>query len=309
MATASIKKKPFGSRTTADEVLDNVDLAGKNIVVTGANTGIGYEAARALAAVGARVIFACRSAEKGEQAVSNAKKLHPAAKAEFRQLNLASFENIRQFCEQLDLDKIDVLICNAGLTQPKYTETEDGLEMTVGVCHFGHFLLTNLLMDKLLAADEPRVVMVSSESHRYPATLNLSNYPLSKLTYSFMVSYGQAKLSNTLFANELQRRYSDRGLTACSLHPGTLITTDIARNSRAAFIMKLISPFTKNTNQGASTTVFCAAYEKSENLGGQYYSHCKKSRATKEANNPVVARKLWELSEKVCNLNETAETG
>jgi WW domain-containing oxidoreductase len=308
MATAEIAKKPFGSRTSADEVLENINLDGKNVVVTGANTGIGYEAARALAAAGANVIFACRSVDKGELAVANAKKRHPNAKAEFRQLNLASFENIKQFCEQLDVEKIDILICNAGLTMPKYSETEDGLEMTVGVCHFGHFLLTNLLMGKLLAAKEPRVVMVSSESHRYPATLNLDNYPLTKLSYSFMVAYGQAKLSNTLFANELQRRYSDKGLTACSLHPGTLITTDIARNSRAAFIMKLISPLTKNTNQGASTTVFCAAYEKKENLGGQYFSHCKKSKATKEANSPEVAQKLWALSETVCHLNEVVET-
>lgn len=305
--SAANAKKPFGSRTTADEILADIDLSGKNIIVTGANTGIGYEAARALAAVGANVIFACRSVEKGEEAVAKAKEQHPNAKVEFRQLNLASFENIKQFCKQLDIETIDVLICNAGLTMPKYSETEDGLEMTVGVCHFGHFLLTRLLMEKLLAAKEPRVIMVSSESHRYPATLNFSNFPLSKLSYSFMVAYGQAKLSNTLFANELQRRYSDKGLTACSLHPGTLITTDIARNSRAAFIMKLISPFTKNTNQGASTTVFCAAYEEKENLGGNYYSHCKKSRATKEANSPGVAQKLWVFSEKVCQLNEIVD--
>lgn len=308
MTNTAHKNKFFGSRTTADEVLANIDLDGKNILVTGANTGIGYEAARALAAVGANVIFACRSVEKGEKAVAKAKKQHPNARAEFRQLDLASFQSIRRFCEQLDIETIDVLIGNAGLTMPKYSETEDGLEMTVGVCHFGHFLLTRLLMDKLLAAKAPRVIVVSSESHRYPATLNFGNYPLSRLSYSFMVSYGQAKLSNMLFANELQRRYSDRGLTACSLHPGTLITTDIARNSRAAFIMKLISPFTKNTNQGASTTVFCAAYEKKENLGGNYYSHCKKSRASKEANSLDAAQQLWALSEKVCQLNETVDS-
>ena len=108
MATAVINKKPFGSRTTADKVLENINLDGKNIVVTGANTGIGYEAARALAAAGAHVIFACRSADKGEQAVANAKKQHPAAKVEFRQLNLASFENIRQFI------RISIIQCRVG---------------------------------------------------------------------------------------------------------------------------------------------------------------------------------------------------
>jgi WW domain-containing oxidoreductase len=100
-----------------------------------------------------------------------------------------------------------------------------------------------------------------------------------------------------LFANELQRRFGEQGLTACSLHPGTLITTNIVGD---AWWMKLISPLTKNPNQGAATTVFCAAYAKPEEIGGRYFSHCKPSKSTKEANDEMVASKLWALSEKVC---------
>lgn len=287
----------FGARTSADEVLAGIDLAGKNIVITGANIGIGYESARALAAAGARVIFACRSIEKGEAAVANAKLAHPGCLAEFVQLDLASFESIKNFSKQLSLATIDVLICNAGIFSRKYSQTVEGFEMTVGVCHFGHFLLTHLLMDRLLAANKPRVVMVSSESHRTPKKLNFDKFPLNKDQFSSLTAYGQAKLANVLFANELQRRYAGKGLTACSLHPGTFVTTNIAGDN---ILMKLISPFTKNPNQGAATTVFCAINAKEEDIAGQYLSHCKINRSTKEANNLDVASKLWALSEDVC---------
>lgn len=298
-----LKKVKFGSRTSANEVLKGMNLSGKNILVTGANTGIGYEAAAALAAVGAHVVFACRNPEKGKAAVAKTKSLYPDCSAEFAELDLSSFSKIQDFCNRLELPTIDILIANAGLVPTGYQETQNGIEMTVGVCHFGHFLLTNLLMDKLLAAKDPRVVVVSSESHRTPSKLNFDKFPLTRdHKFSFMTAYGQAKLCNALFANELQRRYGPKGLTACSLHPGALITTDIGRNSSLMDrLIKLISPFTKNPSQGASTTVFCAAYESKENIAGQYFSHCKKGKSTKEANNPEVAEKLWALSEESCH--------
>ena len=116
-----------------------------------------------------------------------------------------------------------------------------------------------------------------------------------------MVAYGQAKLCNVLFANELQRRYGDQGMTACSLHPGTLVTTEIGRNSiLMAVLMKLISPFTKTPNQGAATSVYCATYAPAVDLQGQYFSHCQNVRSSKEANDPVPAKRLWDLSEQWC---------
>lgn len=295
------KSNNFGSRTSSDTVLAGKNLSGKNIIVTGANTGIGYEAARALAAVGANVILACRSKDKGLAAVAAIKAKHPKAAVEFQALDLSSVESIKLFSKNLTWGKIDIVICNAGVVPTAYQETSEGIEQCVGVCHFGHFVLCKLLLPKLLLSDDARVVMVSSESHRTPSTLKFEKFPLNKNNFAIFTAYGQAKLCNVLFANELQRRYGAQGLSACSLHPGALITTDIGRNSGVfSVLMKLISPFTKNPNQGASTTVYCAAFAEPKEIQGNYFSHCKKSRATKEANNPEVAKKLWDLSEDFC---------
>ncbi len=291
----------FGTRSTADEVLSDIDLTGKTIIVTGANTGIGFETARAMSAAGGRVIFACRNPDSGQAAVERALSSHPGCKAEFLKLDLASASSISAFCDLLIADKIDILIGNAGLAPTSYSETAEGIESTVGVSHFGHFLLTHLLMPRLLASESPRVIMVSSESHRMPSKLEFERFPLKKDNFKFMVAYGQAKLCNVLFANELQRRYGDQKLSACSLHPGNLVTTEIGRSSTAMkILMTLISPLTKSPNQGASTTVYCATLEPVEAIQGKYFSHCKEMKSTKEANDPDVAARLWALSEQFC---------
>ncbi len=305
--------KKLGARSSTNDVLQGKDLTGRTVVITGSNCGIGFEAAQALAGAGAKVIFACRNIEKGEDALRRCKALHPQSKLAFFPLDLASADSIKHFCAEVKDETIDTLICNAGLVPTNYQETKEGLEMTVGVCHFGHFLLTQLLLPQLLKAksssgNDPRIVMVSSESHRMPMKLNFNKFPLKKTdTFIPLMAYGQAKLCNALFANELQRRYQDQGLTACSLHPGALITTSFGRDSGfLSLVFKLVSPLTKNPNQGAATTVYCASNENTEQLAGKYLSHCKPVRSTKEANNPETARKLWEVSEEwLKGLNHT----
>jgi len=293
--------KPFKSRTNADEVLSNIDLRDKNIVITGANSGIGFETARALSAAGANVIITCRDDSKGTKTVSDIKQQHPEAHITYQCLDLASVDSIKRFSANLSWDKIDTLICNAGIFPANYRETQEGLEQCVGVCHFGHFALCKLLLPKLLKTDTPRVVVVSSLSHTTPKRLSFNNLPLSKEKFSGLVAYGQAKLCNLLFAKELQRRYGDQGLSACSLHPGTLITTNIGRDSIIVdTFMKVISPFTKSPNQGAATTVYCAAYAEHSSIQGKYYNHCKEVKSSRESNNPEVATKLWEISEAFC---------
>ena len=294
--------KPFDAKTTADEAVNGRDLTNQSAIVTGANTGIGFETARALSRAGANVIVACRSATTGQAAADKINELNKpyrsAGHAEFQQLDLADTQSIRQFCATIVSGSLDILICNAGLVASEYKETADGLESTVGVCHYGHFLLTALLLPKLLSSETSRVVMVSSESHRSPRDLDFNLFPLNKEKFKMMLAYGQAKLANVLMANELQRRYASQGLTACSLHPGALITTDIGRNSTImSVIMKLISPFTKNPNQGASTTI-CCALEDADRVAGQYFSHCQPSKMTKEAADPATGKKLWEVSER-----------
>jgi len=288
----------LNAKTSADQILANKDLSDKLVIVTGANAGIGFETARSLASAGAHVIFACRSATTGQAAVNKTRQLHPNCQVEFIPLDLASASSIVEFSAKLDTDKIDILICNAGLIATDYQQTQEGLEQTVGVCHFGHFLLTTLLMPRLLNALESRVVMVSSEAHRSPKTLDFSRFPLSADTFGTWSAYGQAKLANVLMANELQRRYGKQGLSACSLHPGTLVTTEIGRGSAfMRIMMKLISPLTKNANQGAATTVYCAVESNPRKIAGLYFSHCQPAAMSTEAADETVAQKLWALSE------------
>ena len=288
----------FGSKTAADEIVQGMDLSGRFIIITGANTGIGYETARSLASAGARVLLACRSVEKASEATERIRKSNPKADVSFAELDLGSFDSIRSFMESLNEPSIDVLICNAGVLNASYHESDGGIEHTVGVCHLGHFLLVQGLLPKLLSAGGGRVVMVGSEAHRTPRTLEFEKFPLNKDNYSQLVSYGQAKLCNTLFANELQRRYADQGLTACSLHPGNLVTTEIGRDSLLARVaMKLVSPFTKSPAQGAATSVLCAVHPDAPAVAGRYFSHCQPKRMSREAESPEVAKRLWEITE------------
>ena len=219
----------FNSKTTAFDALDGRDLTSKTVIVTGANTGIGFETAKALAQAGAKVILACRSSGTGQAAADAINQENHNENAVFAELDLGSVDSIVTFTEQLDTDAVDILVCNAGLVSSSYETTREGLEATVGVCHYGHFLLVKLLMPQLLASMKPRVVMVSSVSHTSPAKLSFEVFPMPEEKFKMMTTYGQAKLANVLMANELQRKYGEQGLSACSLHPGTLITTDIGR--------------------------------------------------------------------------------
>ncbi len=291
----------FGSSTRADEVVQDMDLSGQVVLVTGANTGIGYETARTLAAAGARVVLACRSAARGEEAVARIRAAHPSADVRAAVLDLASFESIQAFVDAFEEASLDVLVANAGVLNASYRESDGGIEHTVGVCHLGHFLLVRGLLPKLLAEGGGRVVMVGSDAHRSPKTLDFESFPLQKDGYSQMTSYGQAKLCNTLFANELQRRYGGEGLTACSLHPGSMVTTEIGRDSLLVrFAMWLVSPFTKTPEQGAATSVVCAVHPDPTAIAGRYLSDCQPARTSGEAGNEDVAKRLWELTESWC---------
>lgn len=290
--------KKFKRSTTSDEVLSGVDLSGKHIIVTGANTGIGYETARALASAGATVVLACRSLETGNEAAQRIREAHAGADVSCRQLDLGSLPAVKAFAEGLDDTPIDILVCNAGSMSLDYVETEQGFERTLGVCHIGHFLLVKLLMSKLLASGTPRVVMVSSIAHQNPKKLDFNNLPYKEDQYSIMGAYGQAKLCNILMALELQNRFGDKGLTACSVHPGNMVTTDFGRESGfMKFAFKLMSPLTKSANQGAATSVLCAVHEPAEDVAKGFFSHCQPAKCTPEAQNADVARALWQRSE------------
>ncbi len=294
----------FNRNTTADEVLQGRDHSGKFALVTGANSGIGYETARALAAAGARVLLACRNSTTGARAVADIQRAHPQAQVELVALDLAAPQSVQACTDGLaqrdDLPPLDILICNAGSISMRYATTAQGIERTVAVCHLGHFQLTQGLLPQLLKASAPRVVMVSSESHRFPRKLNFDSLLLAKHRNRITAfnAYGQAKLCNALMALELQRRYGEQGLTACAVHPGNLVTTGFGDESvLTQVIFKLASPFTKTPNQGAATSVLCATHEPAEDVAGRYFSHCRPVRPSAEAGNAEVAKRLWDFTE------------
>lgn len=288
----------FTQRSNADQVVSGHQLQGTKVIVTGANTGIGFETARALASVGATVMLACRNTTSGNAAVAKIKQQHSGADVSCRELDLASLDNVVAFCQQLDWPQIDLLICNAGSMSTSYQQTQQGFERTFGVCHVGHFLLTQQLLPKLLKTGNARVIMLSSEAHRSPKKLDFERLPYSQDDYSIMKAYGQAKLCNALMALELQARYGEQGLTACSVHPGNMVTTDFGRESAVMrLLFKVLSPLTKTANQGAATTVVCALHEPASDIAGLYFSHCKPHRCTSESRDAAVAAKLWQHSE------------
>ena len=267
-------------------------------MVTGCNAGIGFETARSLAAGGAHVIVACRDQPKADATVARIRERHPQARLSPLALDLASFQSIRAAAAKVAVDELHALVCNAGLDADRYGATVDGLELTVGVCHFGHFLLTSLLMEKLRKAAPARVVMVSSESHRHPAKLRFENFPLSASRYKALIAYGQAKLCNVLFANELTRRHQHEGIYANSLHPGTMVWTSIYRDSVGAKLLALAMwPFAKSVAQAAATSVYCATAAELEVRGGAYFVDCQERAMSREAADAQVAKRLWELTE------------
>ncbi|RMG15285.1 MAG: SDR family oxidoreductase [Planctomycetota bacterium] len=293
-----MNRRRFGKRTRCDAVVAGVDLRGKAYAITGANAGIGYETARALASRGARVYLLCRHPLRGSLAAERIRRAHPGAWVEVLSLDLASLRSVRACAKRFPERLLEGLIANAGVFGGSYRETEDGFERTVGVCHFGHFALFLGLWERLRAAERPRLVVVSSGSHRSPPRLDFEHFLRPRERYRPLVAYGQAKLCNVLFAAEAQRRFGAEGLTAVSLHPGPLIATDIGRDAwYARLAIALARPFSRSVVQGAATSVYCATAPEVEEHGGGYFRDCAPCLPSSEARDPEVARRLWELSE------------
>lgn len=285
----------FSSRATADEVLKGHDFTGKNVVITGANSGMGYESAKSLAKVGAHVILACRSESKAIEAIDKIKNEIPKASLEFVPLDLVSFRSIENFVKSLKVNQVDLLINNAGIMTSEYQTTPQGHEITAGVNHFGHFYLTKLLLPLLLKA-KARVVILSSESHRQTLGFNVNKWPQSDKDFGFNSAYAKSKLANILFANELGRRYKDLTVTSC--HPGNLVTTNFGEGTPFTKVLfQLISPFTKSPAQGAGTPMFCVS-QPSEVVSGNYFSGNEKTQTSALARNQSIAKELWEYSER-----------
>ncbi|XP_053688379.1 WW domain-containing oxidoreductase-like [Sabethes cyaneus] len=297
-------RQRFNSTTSALEVLDGQDLTGKVAIVTGANTGIGYETALSLALHGCEVIFACRNESTTGKAIAKIKriKLSAGKACKFIKLDLASLRATKEFADNVKAQykHIDMLILNAGVVGAPEHLTVDGYETTFQVCHLSHFYLTMLLSDTL--DHMSRVIVVSSELHRASmlrtSDINMENLAAPPKAYFSMNAYNDAKLCNIMFAFELARRWKHRGISVFVLHPGSLVATEINRNwwfYRLFF--QLIRPFTKSVQQAASTTVYCAAAPELNGLTGLYFNNCFLYGPANSTRNSKKQKILWDLSE------------
>jgi NAD(P)-dependent dehydrogenase (short-subunit alcohol dehydrogenase family) len=288
---------------------DMPDQSGRVAIVTGANTGIGFETAAALAEKNATVVMACRNKQKAEAAMQKIRERTPDAKLEFIELDLASLASVERFAEafRASQDRLDLMINNAGVMIPPFGTTEDGFELQFGCNHLGHFALTGRLLDLLETTKGARIVNVSSMAHRQ-GKMDFDNLNAEK-GYRAMPAYGQSKLANLLFTFELQRRLEAAGSTvqATAAHPGWT-GTDLQRHS--AIIRFLNFFFAQTPPMGALPTLRAATDPLA--TGGDYFGpkgfyemrgYPVKVGTTAEAKDEIDARRLWEVSENLTGVS------
>lgn len=294
---------------------------GKIAIVTGANTGLGYETALGLAQVGMTVILACRNEAKAEQAKANILAQVPDADLEVIPLDLSKQSSVRAFAQQFrsQHSQLNLLVNNAGIMFPPYEVTEDGYESQFAVNHLSHFLLTALLIDLMPDSAESRVVSLSSNAHKF-GKINFDDLQ-SETKYSATIAYGQSKLACLLFANELQRKLTAQGkniLSVCA-HPG-VSNTELARYIPKAIQLLLWLtplPFMAHKPEKAALPTLYAALA-NDVKGAEYFGpqgalemSGKPGRAPKAAHgqDEAVAQRLWDVSEELTGANFDAVLG
>lgn len=301
---------PSGRRGWTEDRLP--DLSGKSFLITGGNSGIGFEAARMLGAKGARVIIACRNPAKADAALTQLKAAAPSSRFESMALDLADLSSVRAAATEARrrLDRIDALINNAGIMMiPSRTLTADGFETQVGVNHLGHFLLTALLADKVEASGG-RFVIVASTASKFAPGFRFDDL-MFESGYSPARVYAQSKLANLSFALELDRRLAAAGARARAFacHPGYSDTAlqYTGPGAKAAPLFRVMNGlFAQSAALGALPTVLCAAGSEAE-PGGYYgptgFLELKgpvgKAKIPAPAQDRAAARKLWDLSEEL----------
>lgn len=273
-----------------------MQLPGKVVVITGANTGIGKETARELARRGARVYIACRDVLKGESAASEIRADTKNSQVLVRKLDLSDTKSIRAFAEGFltEEKQLHILINNAGVMLCPYSKTADGFETHLGVNHLGHFLLTHLLLEQLKASAPARVVNLSSVVH-HAGKIRFHDLQGEK-HYNRGFAYCHSKLANVLFTRELAKRLQGTGVTTYAVHPG-IVQSELVRHSfLLCLLWRLFSPFLKTAREGAQTSLHCALAEGLEPLSGKYFSDCKRAWVSPRARNNKTAERLWNVS-------------
>jgi NAD(P)-dependent dehydrogenase (short-subunit alcohol dehydrogenase family) len=287
------------------------DLTNKTIIVTGGNSGLGYESVKAFSEKGANVILAARSVEKGEQAKASIGEV--SGKIEVMQLDLNDFASIDAFAKSYKskYKQIDVLMNNAGIMMTPYGKTKDGFEAQLGVNHIGHFRLTGLLLDLIISTPNSRVVNISSSAHKW-GKMDFDNLQYENGGYTPMKAYGRSKISNLLFTYELQRMFEKNGIDSITVaaHPGGS-KTNLDRHVKGRFIFKILMPFMggmmMDQDQGALSQIRAAVDPNVK--GGEYYGPHKNMKgwpvvveSNEASHSKEDARKLWEFSEEVTGI-------
>ncbi|CAJ1585754.1 SDR family NAD(P)-dependent oxidoreductase [[Mycobacterium] wendilense] len=287
------------------------DQTGRVAIVTGSNTGLGYETARALAARGAKVVLAVRNVEKGNAAAAKIVGLSPRADVTVQPLDLGSLQSVRTAAAELKAahPRIDLLINNGGVMYPPKQITADGFELQFGTNHLGHFALTGLLLDQIRDVEGARVVVVASIAHNIQAGINFDDLQWER-SYNRVAAYGQSKLSNLMFAYELQRRLAAAGAPAIAVaaHPG-ISNTELMRHIPGSSLpgcRQFAGLVTNSPARGALATLRAATDPAV--VGGQYYGpagfrelrgHPVLVKSNKKSHDVAVQQRLWAVSEEL----------
>lgn len=306
----------FGWASTTDEVLEGKDLSGRTVFVTGANSGLGQETARALASRGAHVVMAGRDQSKLDESVAAIHADHPRAQLDTITVDLTSLENIRAATSRARqrFQKIDILINNAGVMATPFLHTADGFEMQFGTNHLGHFALTAELMPLIERGHLKRIVNLSSRGH-FMGPVHFEDPNYQHRPYDPWTSYGQSKTANVLFTVGLEQHFAVLGIHAYAVHPGG-IETNLGRHMSPEMRDGLMQRVTaadsnfrwKTIPQGAATSCWAATAEALEGRGGVYCEDCRVAEVDDESQvsgvrsyalNPSYAERLWALSEQL----------
>jgi len=312
MAEKTLITTPFGSESTATEVVNGVDLTGKRAIVTGGSSGIGVETARALAAAGAEVTLAVRNAEAGRSVAEDITATTGNADLRLSELDLAVPRSIAALVAGWT-GPLDVLVNNAGVMAiPDLQLTPEGWELQFATNHLGHFALAVGLHDALAKASAgARIVSLSSRGHlRSPVVFEDINF--ASRPYEPLVAYGQSKTANVLFAVEASRRWADEGVTANAVHPGAVATTNLSRHLDPDELERIKAAGVyhyKSAEQGAATSVLVATSPELDGIGGRYFQDCNEAPVVDPATveetgagvagyavDPANAERLWQLS-------------
>jgi WW domain-containing oxidoreductase len=291
----------FGMGSTAEDVTRGLELAGKTILVTGSSSGIGFETSRVLALRGATIIAAARSSDKAARVARAI-----GGEASGLACDLADPASIRACVSELKRRsvRLDVVICNAGIMVPLGLALVHGYESQFFVNHIGHFILVTGLLGAL--ADHARVVIVSSEAHRFAPRggIDFDNLRGEK-SIGPTRGYSRSKFANLLFAKELARRLAGTGKTANAVHPGFVPATEIFRGTALAQIGRAYWPrimtalIAKTVPEGAATSCYVAVNPLVQAISGEYFSDCNIARPRADADDPALAAQLWQLSEQI----------